>query len=56
MTRTFAINNTTGVIQLSSSLNFEDINRYEFYVEARDLSVVPLTSNVSVEYVHTEIF
>ena len=45
---TFSIDPVTGVVTLLSSLNFEDINRYQFYVEAYDLSAAPLTSNVSV--------
>lgn len=48
VTDTFAVNATTGVIILSSSLNFENRNRYQFTVEAYDLSDAPLTSNVSV--------
>ena len=48
MLNTFSINNATGVITLTSSLDFEVENLYEFYVEARDLSAAPLTSNVSV--------
>ena len=48
VTDTFAIDVSSGVITLISSLNFESRNQYEFYVEARDLSDAPLTSNVSV--------
>jgi hypothetical protein len=45
---TFAVNLGTGVITLISSLNFESRFQYIFFVEAFDLSAVPLTSNVSV--------
>lgn len=45
---TFNINVNTGVIILSLSLDFENTERYDFYVEARDLSAASLTSNVSV--------
>lgn len=46
---TFSINNETGVITLTAPLDHEQQPLYEFYIEARDLSAVPLTSNVSVE-------
>ena len=48
VTDTFSINMNTGIITLSASLNFENLVQYTFTVEARDLSVVPLSSNVSV--------
>ena len=45
---TFSVNLGTGVITLLEPLDFEIRNLYRFYVEAFDLSAVPLTSNVSV--------
>lgn len=45
---TFSVNSETGVINLVSSLNFESVNLYQFYIDAFDLSETPLTSNVTV--------
>ncbi len=45
---TFSVNGQSGVITLLNSLNFEDLERYDFYVEAIDGSDVPLSSNVTV--------
>ncbi len=48
VSNTFSINEITGVITLTQSLDFEQNNLYQFYAEARDLSTAPLTTNVSV--------
>ncbi|XP_059845911.1 protocadherin-10-like, partial [Hypanus sabinus] len=55
VTEIFAINPTTGVIQLKEGLDFEEANVYEFHVEAKDGNVPPLMTHCSVQVDITDV-
>jgi len=48
ITSTFSINQTTGVITLQQSLDYERTPQYGFEVEAQDNSSLPMSSRVNV--------
>ncbi|NWI69616.1 PCDAA protein, partial [Todus mexicanus] len=44
-----AVNPQTGEIRLTGALDFEDVNVFEFRIEARDKGTPPLSGHCSVE-------
>ncbi|NXI46267.1 PCDAC protein, partial [Galbula dea] len=44
-----SINPKTGEIRLTGALDFEDVNIFDFRIEARDKGIPPLSGHCSVE-------